>query len=365
MARDVFHMTIASPQSVKATTGPDIPVLMPLANVSVSVYRRGTTTPVQIFQRPTGATEGPTPESGATGGPNPFTTAASGNVEFWCDAPQELDVVIHDLTAPGRIPDRTIGWNPMGAAAGSLPTTLLAKDGNLNLANMGADVLRQWTQIGQVISWWRPNDTIPLPSGWEVCDGHQVPAGSHDFPGMAAQAINVPDLRNRMILGADSSKTYATGANQGDGATDGPGIGGAGGSNAAKNFAHGHGVPGVSHVHTTPDHLHSVGSLYTASHGHPNASTSAESTTPSTVQVLGGGPLSLCRSSHGHTSATPASGNIAIGGATGASDRSLATSGPNVSLNTATNSTTWTTDPGTDMRPRFYGLLKLMKVRRS
>jgi len=359
MARDVFHMTVSTPASVKASTGPDISVLQPLAGVSVAVYKRGTTTAVQIFQRPTGATEGPTPECGATGGPNPFTTGPSGNVEFWCDGAQEIDVLIHDVTAPARITDRTIGWNPLGVAAGSMPSSILAQDGNLALANMGPDVLRQWVQVGQVIEWWRPNDTVPLPSGFAVCDGSQIPAGQHDFPGMSAQAINVPDLRNRMILGADPSKAYATGANQGDAATDGPGIGGSGGSNRAKNFAHGHGVPGVDHTHTTVDHLHGVGSLYTGNHAH--SMTASNSNTAGGVGSGGYGACAYWNHAHGIYEA----GNIGIGGWTGAADRGLGTTGSDRSLSTATNSTSWSADPGTDMRPRFYGLLKLMKVRRS
>jgi hypothetical protein len=366
MARDVFHMTVTTPVSVKATTGPDINALQPLAGVSVAVYKRGTTTAVQIFQRPTGATEGPTPESACTGGPNPFTTGASGNVEFWADGAQELDVFIHDVTAPARITDRTIGWNPLGVAPGSLPSSILAQDGALALANMGADVLRQWTQIGQVIDWWRPNDTVPIPPGFAVCDGSQIPAGQHEFPGVAG-AINVPDLRNRMILGADPTKAQNTGANQGDTSADAPGIAGTGGSNAAKNFAHGHGVPGVDHLHTTPDHLHGVGSLYTGNHQHTGGSLYTSGHNRVFGPAYGGGEAAAFANSisgigGGYVDVV---GNIGIGGTTGASDRGLQTSGADRALATATNSTTWTANPGTDVRPRFFGLLKLMKVRRS
>jgi hypothetical protein len=367
MARDVFHMTVSTPVSVKATTGPDINVLQPLSGVSVAVYKRGTTQTVQIFQRPTGATEGPTPESACTGGPNPFTTGASGNVEFWCDGAQEIDVLIHDVTAPARITDRTIGWNPLGASPGSMPSSLLAQDGALALANMGADVLRQWTQIGQVIEWWRPNDSVPLPAGFEICDGHQVPAGSHEFAGMANQAINVPDLRNMMVLGADPTKAYNTGANQGDAPTDAPGIGGRGGSNRAKNFAHGHGVPGVDHIHTAANHLHSVGGLYTGNHAHSGGSLYTSGHNRVYSFAYGGSesvPFANSISGIGG-GVTDTAGNIGVGGSTGACDRTLTTSGSDRSLNTATNSTTWTADPGTDVRPQFYGLLRLIKVRRA
>lgn len=367
MARDVFHMTVSTPVSVKATTGPDVSVLQPLAGVSVSVYKRGTTQTVQIFQRPTGATEGPTPESGCTGGPNPFTTGVSGNVEFWCDGAQELDVLIHDVTAPARITDRTIGWNPLGVAVGSMPSSILAQDGALALANMGPDVTRQWSQIGQVIEWWRPNSTISPPAGWEICDGHQIPAGSHDFPGMSNQAINVPDLRNVFILGADPTKAHASGANQGNAGTDAPGVAGKGGTNAAFNFAHGHGVPGVDHIHTTADHLHGVGSLYTGNHQHTGGSLYTSGHNRAYGAAFGGGEAFAFQNSISGIGGgyCDLAGNIGIGGTTGAADRTLSTSGADRALATATNSTTWTANPGTDMRPQFVGLLRLIKVRRS
>ena len=359
MARDVFHMTLSN------TDADD--KLVALEGIQVSAFKRGTTDPITIYQRPTGATQGPTPESGSTGGPNPFTTGPSGSVEFWADGPAEVDVFIHDTVGPSRIADRTFGWNAVAVGVGSLPSASLAPDAGIALAMLGPDVLRQMHAIGQVIDWWRPQASVPLPSGFEVCDGRQIPAGQHDFPGLGASAINLPDLRNMFILGALPTnagegaiiKAHAAGAGQGNAPGDAPGIVGNGGSNAAKNFAHGHGVPGVSHAHLTEgvNHLHTVGSLYTGDHAH-------------------GGPESITGPYHrtGDSNVTlsrpwgiAGSGAVGIGGATGAVDRALgAWSGaPNVSLNTATNSTAWTEDPGSDMRPRFIGLLKLMKVRRA
>ena len=376
MARDVYGMTVTMPVVIDAASGPDITALTPLSNVTVAVYLRGTTTAVQIFQRPTGATEGPTPESGASGGPNPFITGTSGNVEFWAEGPAELDVVLTDNVTPARTPKRTFGWNVFPAAAGSLPTTALAKDAAIGVTSMGPDVLRQMIQIGQVIDWWRPNDSVPLPAGFVVCDGTAVPAGQHEFPGVSG-SVNVPDLRNRMILGADPTKVWATGANQGDASTDAPAIAGTGGSNAAKNFAHGHGVPGVSHQHyvRVPDHLHSAGSLATTDHLHLIPSVGTGASNSNTPGGLGSGSwASGAYYNHAHSIGQYWSGasdrGLYVGGNTGACTAGstglyVYSDAANVSLNTATNSLTWTVDPGTDVRPRFYGLLKLMKVRRS
>jgi hypothetical protein len=364
MARDTYHTTISLPVDLPADA-PDIGYLLkPMAGIRISVYARGTTNLLQVFQRPTGATEGPTPECGATGGPNPFTTGPSGDVEFWVDGPKEVDVAIADTQGPPRITARTLGWNAIPAAASSIPSSILAQDGTLTLAALAADVTRQMHQIGEVIDWWRPADTVPVPAGYVICDGTSVPAGSHDFP--VAGAINVPDLRNRFILGADATKPNAQGANQGNAVTDAPGVAGTGGSNAGKSFAHGHGVPGVSHIHltTTPDHFHTVGALYTGDHAH--AAAMGDGNRGNRMQI-GGTTEYGAFLAHQHSVWTGGSGAVGIGGNTGGSMHSLAawSSGPNVTLDSATNTLSWTADPGSDMRPRFIGLLKLMKVKRA
>ena len=362
MARDVFQMTLSQPDAV---TG----LMKALSGIKITVYKRGTTDLATIYQRPTGATQGPTPEAAATGGPNPFATGPSGSAEFWCDGPVEYDITIEDGTRPPRIPDRlgsaALGWNAFAAAPGSVPTSILSKDAGLTLATLAPEIIRQVAQIGEVIDWWRPVDTVPVPGGWEICDGHQIPAGSHEFPGVAG-AINVPDLRNRMILGADPTKAQGTGANQGNAPTDAPAVAGTGGSNTAKDLSHGHGVPGIAHLHAGVDHLHGVGSLYTGTHGH--GTTAAYTSGHNRVWSPGGGGYeagAFANSVSQLYGSIDAVGNIGIGGTTGAADRALTTGANDRSLNSATNSTTWTADPGNDYRPRFFGLLKIMKVRRA
>ena len=374
MARDVFFMTLSNALLIDMPTGPDYDdMLQALEGVQVSVFERGTTNVVTVYQRPTGATQGPTPESGASGGPNPFLTGPAGNIEFWVDGPKEIDVFVHDTILPNRVADRTFGWNATAVGPASQPTNMLAADAGIGLGSLSPAVIRQMHQIGEVIDWWRPDVSVPVPAGFEICDGRQIPAGSHDFPGLSGSAINLPDLRNRFVVGADPTKALAAGAGQGDVPTDAPGVAGTGGSNIPKNLGHGHGVPGVSHSHftTTPDHYHAVGSLYAADHLHGLVMTTSNRGSPN--GYAGGGGESVAFTNHQHTgSYAGGSGNLGIGGATGGSQHALgAWSGaPNVSLDTATNSLTWTQDPGggglvVDIRPRFYGLLKLMKVRRS
>jgi len=343
--------------------------LKALSGIQISVYQRDTTTPVQIFRARAGATQGPATEAGASGGPNPFITGATGQVEFWAEGPAELDIAIQDTQAPARITTRTMGWNALPAAFGSFPTAMLAGDASLGLGSLGTDVIRQTIQIGQVIDWWRPNVNVPLPSGFEICDGHVVPAGQHEFAGILTSPVTLPDLRNVFILGADVTKGQAAGANQGNAGTDAPGIAGTGGSNAAKNFAHGHGVPGVDHAHLLPDHAHGVGSLYAGSHTHTGGSLYVTGHTRVFGPSYGGGEAGAFANSISGIGGgnVDYSGNLGIGGATAGSGNYWSYGAQNgaAALNTATNSTTWTADPGSDVRPRFYGLLKLMKVRRS
>ena len=378
--RDVFFMTLSNALLIDMPTGPDYKdMLQTMEDIEVHVIERGSPVPpatptyVKIFQSGDLAqmAEGPTSTSGAkipdTATNNPFRTGPSGNIEFWAEGPKEIDVFIHDtIPSPqNRIVDRKFGWNATAVGPESLPTSMLVKDAGLTLQRLAPDVMRQFAPIGTVIDWWRPSSAVAVPPGYVICDGQQVLAADHEFPAPhAGTNINVPDLRNTFILGADPTKAHAAGAGQGNPPVNAPGIAGTGGSNAAKDLRHGHGVPGVDHVHWVgvPDHLHTAGPLYTGDHAH-------------------GGPEAIGGLFHNNndsavTLARPwgihAVGNVGIGGTTGASDRGLAVNsgGSDRWLGTATNSTTWTNDPGSggqivDIRPKFVGLLKLMKVRRS
>lgn len=381
--RDVFFMTLSNALLIDMPGAqPDYPaVLQSMEDIEVHVLERGSpippATPVYatIYQSgdPAQMAQGPTSSSGAkipdTSTNNPFRTGASGNIEFWAEGPQELDIYIHDTRLPNRVSDRTFGWNATAVGDASVPTSMLVPDGGITLGMLADEIKRQMTQIGEVIDWWRPPEapTMQPPAGFVVCLGQSVAKVDHDFP--APGAINVPDLRNRFILGADATKAHATGANLGNASTDAPGIGGSGGSNAEKDLSHGHGVPGVSHVHyvRVPDHLHSVGSFYTGSHSHSVSGSTGGEYQGSLGRQTGSGTCAPSGHTHGVSGTAAAVGNLGVYGASGAADRGLFVNsdGPNVSLNTATNSTTWTSDPGIDMRPRFYGLLKIMKVKRS
>src|SRR4051794_12914919 len=366
MARDCYETTIALPD---ATDGY---ALKPLANVKVSVVPRGATdipnSLIDIFPADIGLTKGPDPKTGATG-TNPFTTSASGSVRFWAEGPVELDIVFEDTQVPARVTDR-VGWNSVPAKAGSLATSVLALDGGIKQGHLSSDVVNQQEPIGGITDWWRSSSGVALPAGYEVADGravqYETAAATPSTPAVLA-TVTLPNLQNCFILGATVGKADGSGATADNLPGSGPGIRGTGGSNAPKNMAHGHGVPGVDHLHLchAADHLHAAGSLYTGNHSH------AVGTSPTTYYVghyvAAGGATQIANRDHTHGGWTDTAGNIGVGGSTAGSDRSLdAWSGAaDRSLNTGTNSTTWTADPGTEFRPYFVGLLRLIKARRT
>jgi len=102
--------------------------------------------------------------------------------------------------------------------------------------------------IGTVVPWFRPANTVPIPTGWAPCDGSVIAV--HNFPGIGG-SVTLPDMRNAFVLGADATLAFATAAavvssgniNIAAGA---PGEGASGGANTivqteAQLAAHSHG----------------------------------------------------------------------------------------------------------------------------
>lgn len=280
--------------------------------------------------------------------------------------PQPIGALFYRTTSGILYFSNGTDWLPLTFnQPGTIPTSTLALDGGIKQGMLGAEVVNNEVPIGGVIEWWRPQTNVPVPDGFEVCDGHSVT--QHDFVNVSG-AVTLPNLQNMFILGASTNKADTAVADQGNATTQGPGIRGTGGSNALKNLVHSHGVPGVDHLHlvTAPDHLHGPGTLYAADHSHSlNINTGAPINGEATRNA---GTLSAVTGGHQHNTQglTYGSGNLGVGGTTGPSDRILQSwsAAADRSLNTATNSTGWTADPGNDFRPQFYGLLRIMKVRR-
>lgn len=144
-------------------------------------------------------------------------------------------------------------------------------DGNVTRAKLSLDI----EPVGEVIMWYRPNTLTAIPTGWIPCDGRSLTAPAHDFAG--GGIISIPDLRNKFVLGADTTGT-------GSGVATPPSMGLVGGSHT-RDMTHTH-TSGV-HTHTTPDHTH-----ITANHTH---------TTPDHQHSIANHGHTLSVDSHGHT----------------------------------------------------------------
>lgn len=367
MARDYYETTIALPDSADGFA------LKPLSAVRVSVVPRGATdiagSLIDIYQADApNLTKGPDPKSGASG-THPFVTGQSGSVRFWADGPAELDIVFEDTQAPARVSDR-VAWNAVPAKSGSIPTSSLAADKGITQAMLADIVVAQQVPIGGVINWWRPANTVALPPGFEIAAGQ--PVSQHEFPGVAG-AITLPNLMNTFILGADNAKTDGSGAAGSDDAAGAPGIRGGGGS----------------HQHTLtaaqmPSHNHPENIAYAAAGGHSHGAATqgggghthdfsgygvpgfSANVTP-VVAVMGTNLLSGSAvklptaqfaqtiTALGSTDTTGSAHNhdIVVAGVT---DHSHVRSGG--------ISPAGSDSPHNNM-PRFYGLLRLIKVRRT
>lgn len=262
-------------------------------------------------------------------------------------------------------------------ADGSVTTAKLA-DGSVTAAKLANDAKYP---IGVIIPWWRPDVSVPVPTGWIVPVGQTLTDPQHDFSYVGS--ITVPDMRNAFVLGAATSGT-------GVGTGTPPAIGAVGGSHTL-NLAHAHGVnahthsvPAHTHTidphsHTVSDHTHTVPTQ--ADHAHTYASGnlvySRQADTvfknPPTgldnfLQTLfinnfnsGGGAAAAPMDpagSHNHGGAT---GGVTAGVSTGSTSLTTTSSGSTTSGSTAP-STDSQLSSTVDSRVAFVGLLYIMKV---
>lgn len=262
-------------------------------------------------------------------------------------------------------------------------------DSQITNAKLADEVSRQLIPIGAVIDWWRPDSSISVPSGFVVCSGGTITSGNHDF-GTGA-SITVPDLRNKFILGASTAITEgvaatagAAGASEAD-PTNAPGISGKGGTNGVRDLTHTHSVP--AHLHAASGATITIasgtagtpaGSVNTLTAAYDadgiqrtfyvttdaNNGTSAgtvvgagwTSGEPKFPKYVGGGAASYSTftgselANHGHAGST-ITGNV---GAGVNGDAAMVTGAASANI-TAVH----------DFRPSYYGLLKIMKVKRS
>jgi microcystin-dependent protein len=109
-------------------------VMQGLANVQVSVYKineDGTRGALATLY----ATRGPVDATPFAGG-NPFVTGVAGKTGFWADN-GDYDLDFHDLTVPARVGDQTVGWQANSGADRGIKVTQLPEYGRA-LAPAGA-----------------------------------------------------------------------------------------------------------------------------------------------------------------------------------------------------------------------------------
>ncbi|MEE2830325.1 MAG: hypothetical protein VX498_14140 [Myxococcota bacterium] len=116
--------------------------------------------------------------------------------------------------------------------------------------------------LGTIIDWWRPNETVPLPEGYAVCDGSVI-----DDPQSPWLGETLPDLLGRVALGIEL-----------------PELGQIGGSSI-----HEHENPVGSHVHDM-DHAHGLLTGVSASGGSQLTEDSNMAVTGSAGAQSTGGP---------------------------------------------------------------------------
>jgi hypothetical protein len=315
---------------------------------------------------------------------SPLLSNAAGRFDGWLDdGSYDIQITGSGITSYTQALE-VVNGAAINAFQGSrLVTGTVAGTALANLGVTGAKIATQTITrdkldanvipIGTIIQWWRPSNSHAIPTGWLECDGSSVIAANHEFTG--GGTINIPDLRNKYVLGANSATAYNTAGTATDANTGAPGVtaggnssnsaGGsstqsAGGSNTL-NLNHRHSMPhdhNYSHSHGTADHTHHA-SLPDHTHGFQAKSVAWDS---------GGGALygiAYSTSTGGVNWRAPSGGTLIDfltegASATGTTSQSTSTTGA------ASNSNTdYQLNSPQDSRPRSFGLIYLIKVKAS
>jgi hypothetical protein len=237
---------------------------------------------------------------------------------------------------------------PTGGIADGAITTVKLADGAVTAVKIANNTITSTQlahgstfELGMVIEWWRPSDSVAVPTGWVVPVGQVLSSSEHDFAG--GGSVTLPDLRNAFILGAATSGTGST-------VSLPPTIGGTGGAHE-RSLVHSHTV--ASHTHTVNAHNHQVDD-----HSHNSGSLNTTFEYPTNVRVSEDSDGDAWVHSDDSSGEKHRHG---VGGET-------ATNGPATdSVALTTNGATPATNNGgsatQDFRPAYVGLLRLMKVK--
>jgi hypothetical protein len=194
--------------------------------------------------------------------------------------------------------------------------------------------------LGTVTAWWRPDTNTAVPTGWVICHGQTVTSANHSWSG--AGTIQVPDLRNRFVLGA-----YTSGTGTGTGTAPAE----SNGSTAVYGGSH---TRNLFHSHDTDPHHHSITPnaqySYLDGDGNPSSLVSHDVLVPDTGYV--------------NVTGIKLETSLKVGGTMPAhGDQAVPVPHDHTGQTGNTNDTVDAATLNSDYRPAFVGLLYIMKVK--
>jgi microcystin-dependent protein len=256
-----------------------------------------------------------------------------------------------------------MAWNSSEVSPGD---EILAEQYN-DLRDDVVEVFESAVPLGSVTMW--AGGSGDVPTGWDLCDGSAISRSTYSDlytllgntfgAGDGSTTFNLPDMRDRFVVGAGSS--YARNAQ---------------GGSTSNDIGHTHTVN--SHSHSIAQHSHTVSSHrhYTGAHSHTSGSIVAHIFRNSTYQMYlqnvssgawGGTHLiNLYNSSSngaGHATAVGTSGSTgsANAGYTDYQSPGTSTAGATSTGNTSP-STNSSGSSSLENRPPYIGLFYIIKV---
>jgi microcystin-dependent protein len=254
-------------------------------------------------------------------------------------------------------------WQSSEVSAGD---EILAEQYN-DLRDDVVEVFESAVPLGSVTMW--AGDSGDVPTGWDLCDGSAISRSTYSDlytllgntfgAGDGSTTFNLPDMRDRFVVGAGSS--YARNAQ---------------GGSTSNDIGHTHTVN--SHSHSIAQHSHTVSSHrhYTGAHSHTSGSIVAHIFRNSQYQMylqnVSSGAwastqlINLYNSSNsaiGHSTAVGTSGST---GSANAGYTDYQSPGTSTAGATSTGNTSPSTDSGgsssLENRPPYIGLFYIIKV---
>jgi len=221
-----------------------------------------------------------------------------------------------------------------------------------NLRADVAEVLKSSVPIGTVVMW--SGSSINVPTGWKLCDGTAISRTTYSDlytiqgnvfgSGDGSTTFNLPDMRDRFIVGAGSS--YSSNST--------------GGSNShTLTTAE---IP--SHNHTQNSHNHTGSSGTSGSHSHTGTTSTTGAHIHNVYYSYSGGTGSYRRL--GHATSNSGSDNSAL--SSGSHNHTLTTSSGGDHSHTVAVGSTIATNQATggggahENRPPYLGILFIIRV---